>query len=70
MIKINSSSCIALIGVRSEQIGEQLKAMGYDNIKNLYGGIFEWTNQGYPVFKGNQQTLKVHAYDDFGGSFC
>ena len=57
------------IGVRSEQIGEQLKAMGYDNIKNLYGGIFEWTNQGYLVFQNQQQTQKVHAYDEFWGKF-
>ena len=57
------------IGVRSEQIGEQLKALGFENIKNLYGGIFEWTNQGYPVFKNKQQTQKVHAYDKFWGKF-
>ena len=57
------------IGVRSEQIGEQLKAMGYDNIKNLYGGIFEWSNQGYPVYQDQQQTQKVHAYNKFWEKF-
>ena len=30
------------IGVRSEKIGEKLIAAGYTNVKNLYGGIFEW----------------------------
>ncbi|MBS3739739.1 rhodanese-like domain-containing protein [Mesohalobacter halotolerans] len=57
------------IGVRSEQIGEQLKAMGFKNINNLYGGIFEWSNQGYPVYQKGNQTQKVHAYDKFWGKF-
>lgn len=52
------------IGVRSEDIGEKLKKAGYTNIKNLYGGIFEWKNQGHPVY--NNQGIKtdsVHAFD-------
>lgn len=53
------------LGVRSEQIGEQLKAAGYNNVKNLYGGIFEWVYQDQLVVdkKGNP-TDKVHAYDE------
>jgi len=57
------------IGVRSEQIGEQLEAMGFKNIKNLYGGIFEWINHGYPVYQNNNPTLNVHPYDKFWGKF-
>jgi len=34
------------IGVRSENIGEILTKMGYSNVKNLYGGIFDWKNKG------------------------
>ncbi len=54
------------IGVRSEQIGEKLQEAGFKNVFNLYGGIFDWVNQGYPVY--NQQgkpTQKIHAYDRF-----
>ncbi len=29
------------IGVRSEDIGEKLIAVGYTNVSNLYGGIFD-----------------------------
>lgn len=51
------------IGVRSEQIGEKLQALGFENIKNLYGGIFEWVNEGYPVFLKGLQTQKIHAFN-------
>ena len=52
------------IGVRSEDIGEKLIAVGYTNVSNLYGGIFAWKNQGYPVYDNQQQeTKKVHAFD-------
>ena len=30
------------IGVRSEKIGERLQEAGYKNVRNLYGGIFQW----------------------------
>lgn len=52
------------IGVRSEIIGEKLKAAGYTKVYNLYGSIFEWVNEGQPVYNSkNQITTKVHAYD-------
>lgn len=52
------------IGYRSEKIGEQMKKMGYQTVYNLYGSIFEWVNQGYPIVddKGNI-TKKLHAYN-------
>ncbi|PWL40316.1 rhodanese-like domain-containing protein [Flagellimonas aquimarina] len=57
------------IGVRSEDIGEKLEKAGYTNVKNLYGGIFEWKNKGYPVYDtDNMETQKVHAYSKYWGS--
>lgn len=51
------------LGIRSEKISEKLKAEGYSNIRNLYGGIFEWKNKGFEVFDSEgQETDKVHAY--------
>lgn len=56
------------IGVRSEKIGEQLQKLGYTNVKNLYGSIFEWVNQGNEVVNlQNQETQKVHAYSKTWG---
>lgn len=50
------------IGYRSEQITDQLGYLGYSNVHNLYGGIFEWVNQGNPVYSNSGETNKVHAY--------
>ncbi len=52
------------VGYRSEKIGQRLKNEGFTNVVNLYGGIFEWSNLGYPIVKGNStHTTQVHAYD-------
>jgi rhodanese-related sulfurtransferase len=52
------------IGVRSEQIAEQLISAGFCQVKNLYGGIFNWANLGKPVVDQLQHnTLCVHGYD-------
>ena len=55
------------VGARSEQIGEQLQQAGYKNVRNLYGGIFEWVNQGYPIYSKEGKTEKVHAYSSTWG---
>jgi len=52
------------IGVRSEDIGEKLQKAGYTNVKNLYGGIFEWKNQGNAVFNTKHiETDSVHTFN-------
>lgn len=52
------------VGYRSERIGEKLLAEGYTNVKNLYGGIFQWKNDGYEVMNANNQpTDSVHTYN-------
>jgi len=52
------------IGYRSEKIGEKLQSLGYTNVHNLYGSMFDWVNRGYEVIdqKGNA-TKKVHTYN-------
>jgi rhodanese-related sulfurtransferase len=58
------------IGVRSENVGEELLESGYSNTRNMYGGIFEWTNQGYPVYNmEGEKTKKVHAYGKLWGKY-
>lgn len=52
------------VGYRSEKIGEKLQELGYKNIYNLYGSIFEWINQGYPVVdKDGNPSKQVHTYN-------
>lgn len=56
------------IGKRSEDITLKLKKAGYTHVQNLYGGIFEWVNEGHPVYNlHNNTTDSVHAYSRFWG---
>ena len=50
------------VGYRSEKIAEKLQAAGFKNVSNLYGGIFEWVNQGHTVVNETGPTEEVHAY--------
>lgn len=50
------------VGYRSERVGEKLQQAGYRNVHNLYGGIFEWVNRGFPVHSKTGKTNQVHAY--------
>ncbi|MCO7184010.1 rhodanese-like domain-containing protein [Tenacibaculum sp. XPcli2-G] len=52
------------LGIRSEDIAEKLQKEGFINIFNLYGGIFEWKNQGNTIVNlQNKPTEKVHAFN-------
>ena len=52
------------IGYRSEKIGEKLLRLGYKNVYNLYGSIFEWANEKYPLVGSNGKTTdRVHGYN-------
>lgn len=51
------------IGYRSEKVAEKLEAAGYTNVKNLYGGIFDWHNSGKSVVDSSgNETNKVHGF--------
>ena len=52
------------VGYRSEKIGEKLQKMGYTDVNNLFGSLFEWVNRGYKVVdKDGNETQKVHTYN-------
>lgn len=50
------------LGIRSEDIAEQLKKVGYTNVYNLFGGIFEWKNKGFKIYNSKGETEDVHAF--------
>jgi rhodanese-related sulfurtransferase len=59
------------IGVRSGKIGEKLMQAGFTNVHNLYGSIFEWVNQGNPVYDmTGKPTNKIHGYNWKWGVWC
>jgi rhodanese-related sulfurtransferase len=52
------------VGYRSERVGEKLLKLGYKSVYNIYGGIFEWKNEGLEVVnKQNHVTDSVHTYN-------
>lgn len=51
------------VGYRSEKAVIKLRNNGFKNVYNLYGGIFEWKNSGYPVFDDQGVTEKIHTYN-------
>ncbi|SFR36950.1 Rhodanese-related sulfurtransferase [Robiginitalea myxolifaciens] len=55
------------VGYRSEKVTALLQEAGFQNTYNLYGGIFEWVNQGKPVVDRNGPTGRVHGYNWFWG---
>jgi rhodanese-related sulfurtransferase len=73
LVKVSKGSEIIVycsIGKRSESITQKLSKAGYGNVSNLYGGIFEWVNQGNSVVDvNNKPTNKVHAYGKFWGQW-
>ncbi len=67
VISIDKNAAIVVycsVGYRSERIGEKLLKMGYKNVRNLYGGIFDWYDKGQPVLnKSGVVTDSVHTYN-------
>jgi rhodanese-related sulfurtransferase len=55
------------VGYRSEKVAEKLLKQGFTNVKNLYGGLFEWKNQGHNVVNKKGTTEEVHAYNKVWG---
>ena len=51
------------LGIRSETIGLKIKKAGFKNVMNLYGGIFEWKNDDFPIYNSEgKETDSVHVF--------
>jgi rhodanese-related sulfurtransferase len=56
------------VGYRSEKVGGQLQDLGFEHVQNLYGSIFEWANQSYPLVSPSGDTIRqIHAYNRVWG---
>jgi rhodanese-related sulfurtransferase len=51
------------VGYRSARVAHWLAGQGYTNVWNLSGSLFQWANDGRPVFRDGRPTLQVHPYD-------
>lgn len=51
------------IGYRSNEIAKQLEEAGYQTVFNLYGGLFQWSNDEKPMEDDRGETKKIHGYN-------
>ena len=57
------------VGYRSDLIARKLKRFGYENVFNLYGGIFDWSNNNYKMVNFEGETTQVHPFDQKWGKW-
>ena len=55
------------VGYRSTALADKLRQEGYSQVYNLEGSIFQWANEGRPVFRRGVQVDEVHPYDAYWG---
>ncbi len=55
------------VGYRSARVASALARDGFEQVRDLQGGIFAWANRGSPVFRGAQRAHRVHPYDGLWG---
>ena len=58
------------LGIRSEKIAHHLIKKGFNEVYNLYGGIFDWKNKGYPLIDSiGNKTENIHAFSEIWGKW-
>lgn len=55
------------VGYRSSRLVDRLQQAGYTQVANLEGSIFQWANEGRPVYRNGEQVQQVHPFDRVWG---
>ena len=55
------------VGYRSSRLAEKLQARGIENVFNLEGSLFQWANEGRPLYRGEERVYQAHPYDEEWG---
>lgn len=55
------------VGYRSSRLAQELRDDGVEDVVNLEGSLFKWANEGRPVYRGSEQVLPVHPFDEDWG---
>ena len=50
-------------GYRGARVAKWLGQAGYSNVQNLGSSLFQWANEGRPIFTGDRPAEVVHPYD-------
>ena len=48
-------------------LAEKLRARGIENVFNLEGSLFQWANEGRPLYRGEERVYQAHPYDEEWG---
>jgi 3-mercaptopyruvate sulfurtransferase SseA len=51
------------VGWRSAIAARELVRRGARDVRNLEGGIFQWANEGRPVYRSARVVREVHPFD-------
>ncbi|HTH49565.1 MAG TPA: rhodanese-like domain-containing protein [Candidatus Limnocylindria bacterium] len=55
------------VGYRSSDFAAKVAKLGFTNVMNLEGSIFQWANEGRPLVKEGRPTTQVHPYNETFG---
>ena len=55
------------VGYRSSSFCDRLMKQGFTNVHNLQGSIFQWANDGLPVYRNGKVVHHVHPYNRHWG---
>ena len=55
------------VGYRSSRLADELRARGFENVFNLEGSLFQWANEGRPLYRGEERVYEAHPYDEEWG---
>jgi rhodanese-related sulfurtransferase len=55
------------VGYRSGEMADRLRALGFSNVRNLEGSIFQWANEHRPLVRDDERVSTVHPYSAFWG---
>jgi rhodanese-related sulfurtransferase len=50
------------VGYRSAKVAQNLVKLGFQDVSNLEGGLFQWANEGRLLVHAEQPTPRVHPY--------
>ena len=50
-------------GYRGARVANWLGKQGYGNVQNLGSSLFQWANEGRPIYRQGQPAQLVHPYD-------
>jgi rhodanese-related sulfurtransferase len=54
-------------GYRGGRVADWLRGQGYTRVQNLGSSIFQWANEGRPLYRGDSPAQVVHPYDSKWG---